>query len=173
MMIRVSMKKLRPMPPSAHRAMAVKWAAFLILGYAALAQTALAKAVGTVKSINGNSVVLTTDSGAEMTVALTDSTRVLRATPGQTDLKSAIPIQASDIRVGDRVLALGPSGEGNSFTASTLVVMKQSDIADKQQQEREEWRKGTDGIVKEVNRAAGTITISNALASSGKPIVIH
>jgi hypothetical protein len=161
------------MPPSARTATAVKWAAFLIFGSAVFAQAALAKAVGTVKSISGNSVVLTTDSGAELTVLIADSTRILRATPGQTDLKSAIPIQASDIRVGDRVLALGPSGEGNSFTASTLVVMKQSDIADKQQQEREEWRKGTDGIVKEVNRAAGTVTISNALASSGKPIVIH
>ena len=153
--------------------MAVKWAAFLILGCAAIAQTALAKAVGTVKLINGNSIVLTADNGAEITVALSDSTRILRATPGQTDLKSSTPIQASDIRIGDRVLALGPSGEVNSFTASTLVVMKQSDIADKQQQEREEWRKGTGGIVKEVNPAAGTVTISNALASSGKPIMIH
>ena len=167
------MKNLRPMPPSAHRAIALKWALFLILGGTAFAQASFAKAVGTVKSINGNSVVLTTDSGAEITVTLADSTRILRATPGQTDLKSATPIEASDIRIGDRVLALGPSGEGNSFTASTLVVMKQTDIADKQQHEREEWRKGTDGIVKEVNRAAGTITISNALASSGKPIVIH
>ena len=167
------MKNLRPMPPSAHRAIALKWALFLILGGTAFAQTALAKAVGTVKSISGNSVVLTADSGAEITVTLADSTRILRATPGQTDLKSATPIRASDIRVGDRVLALGPSGEGNSFTASTLVVMKQTDIADKQQQEREEWRKGTGGIVKEVNPAAGTATISNALASAGKPIVIH
>lgn len=167
------MKELCPNPLAGRSATAVKLAAFLILGCAAFAQTALAKAVGTVKSISGNSVVLTADNGAEITVTLADSTRVLRATPGQTDLKSAAPIQASDIRIGDRVLALGTSGEGNSFTASTLIVMKQSDIADKQQQEREEWRKGTDGIVKEVNRAAGTITISNALASSGKPIVIH
>jgi hypothetical protein len=167
------MKKLRPRPPSARTATAVKWAAFLIFGSAVFAQPALAKAVGTVKSISGNSVVLTIDGGAELTVLIADSTRILRATPGQTDLKSATPIQASDIRVGDRVLALGPSGEGNSFTASTLIVMKQSDIADKQQQEREEWRKGAGGIVKEVNPAAGTITIANSLASSGKPIVIH
>ncbi|MCU1269616.1 MAG: hypothetical protein JWN74_910 [Acidobacteriaceae bacterium] len=167
------MKNARPKPLSARTATAVKWAAFLIFGSAVFAQAALAKAVGTVKSISANSVVLTTDSGAEVTVLINDSTRILQATPGQTDLKSAAPIQASDIRVGDRVLALGPSGEGNSFTASTLVVMKQSDIADKQQQEREEWRKGTGGIVKEVNPAAATVTISNALTSSGKPIVIH
>ena len=81
--------------------------------------TAFAKAVGTVKSITGNSIVLTTDSG-EVTVTLSDSTRILRASPGQTDLKSATPIQASDIHVGDRMLAIGPNGEGNSVAASTV-----------------------------------------------------
>lgn len=149
-----------------------KCALFLILTIFAIAQTASAKAVGTVKSITGNSVVLTTDTG-EVTVTLTDSTRVLRALPGQTDLKSATPIQASEIHVGDRMLAIGPSGEGNSVAASTVIVMTQSDIADRLQQEREEWRKGIGGIVREINPTAGTITVVNALVSSGKAIVVH
>jgi hypothetical protein len=51
--------------------------------------------------------------------------------------------------------------------------MAKSDIADRQQQEREQWRRGVGGIVKEVNPSAGTITIANALATSGKPIIIH
>jgi len=51
--------------------------------------------------------------------------------------------------------------------------MKKSDIAQKQQQERDEWRKGVGGLVKEVNAATGSITIANSLAASGKPIVIH
>lgn len=149
----------------------LKSALLLTLAVATLAQTTFAKAVGTVKSVTGNSVVLTTDSG-EVTVTLADSTRILRASPGQTDLKSATPIQASDINVGDRMLAIGPNGEGNSVAASTIVVMTQGDIAQRQQQEREEWRKGVGGIVKEVS-PAGTISVVNALASSGKPIVIH
>ncbi|MGH9516654.1 MAG: hypothetical protein ACRD3P_13355 [Terriglobales bacterium] len=149
----------------------MKSALLLTLAVATLAQTTFAKAVGTVKSVTGNSVVLTTDSG-EVTVTLADSTRILRASPGQTDLKSATPIQASDINVGDRMLAIGPNGEGNSVAASTIVVMTQGDIAQRQQQEREEWRKGVGGIVKEVS-PAGTISVVNALASSGKPIVIH
>lgn len=147
-------------------------AVFLILTICAMAQTALAKAVGTVKSVSGTSIVLTTDSG-EVTVTLADSTRILRALPGQMDLKSATPIQASDIHVGDRMLAIGPSGEGNSLAASTVIVMTQSDISERHQQEREEWRRGVGGIVKEVNPAAGTIAVVNALLSSGKPIVIH
>jgi hypothetical protein len=139
---------------------------------AAFAQTAFAKAVGTVKSITGNSIVLTTDAG-EVTVTLTDSTRILHTSPGQTDLKSATPIKASDIHLGDRMLAIGPSGEGNSVAASTVIVMTQSDIAERQQQEREEWRKGVGGIVKEANQSTGTVAVVNALVSSGKPIVIH
>ena len=150
-----------------------KRAIFLMFGFLVLAQFAFAKAVGTVKSISGNSIVLTTDGGGEVTVTITDATRIVQATPGQTDLKNATPIQASDIHVGDRVLALGPNGEGNFIAASTVIVMKRSDIAERQQQEREEWRKGAGGIVKEVNPAAGTITIANSLASSRKPIVIH
>jgi hypothetical protein len=71
------------------------------------------------------------------------------------------------------MLAIGPNGEGNTVAASTIVVMTQGDIAQRQLQEREEWRKGVGGIVKEVNPGAGTISIVNALVSSGKPIVIH
>jgi hypothetical protein len=171
-MIRESMKSLRQNARLICSGFVSKCALFLIVSIFALAQTGFAKAVGTVKSITGNSVVLTTDSG-EVTVTLADSTRILRASPGQTDLKSATPIQASDIHVGDRMLALGPNAEGNSVAASTVVVMMQSDIAQRQQQEREEWRKGVGGIVREVNPSAGTITVVNALVSSGKPIVIH
>jgi hypothetical protein len=155
------------------RSAAVKCLLFLLLGCAAFSQNARTKSVGTVKAISGNSIVLTNDIGGDVTVTLTDATRIVRATPGQTDLKSAAAMQASDIRVGDRVLAVGASGEGNSVAASTVVVMKQTDIAQKQQQERDEWRKGTGGIVKECNPTAGTITVANSLASSGKPIVVH
>src|SRR6266851_2349022 len=135
---------------------------------AASAQTPAVKAVGTVKSVSGNSVVLTTDSG-EQSVTFADSARIVRAVPGQTDLKTATPIAVSDIQVGDRVLARGQAGEGNAVVASSAIVMKQSDIADKQQRERDEWRKGVGGIVKEVDATANTITIT----ASGKPIIIH
>src|SRR5947209_10107688 len=88
-----------------------KWAILLLAYISVFAVSALAKAVGTVKSVNGNSIVLTTDNGSEATVTVSNGTRIVRATPGQTDLKSATPIQISDIKVGDRILALGPNGE--------------------------------------------------------------
>src|SRR6266567_708020 len=140
---------------------------------AAGAQTPPTKAVGTVKSVSGNSVVLTTDDHAELTLTFAESARIARAAPGQTDLKSAPTISVSDIQVGDRVLARGQAGEGGAVIASSAIVMKQGDIAERQQRERDEWRKGVGGIVKQVDLAGNTIMIANALAASGKPIVIH
>src|SRR5260370_10183974 len=139
----------------------------------AAAQTPVAKAVGTVKSTTSTSVVLTTDSGSDLTVTFTDSARIVRAAPGQTDLKSAPQIAISDIQIGDRVFARGQAGEGNAVIASSAIVMKKSDIADKQQRERDEWRKGVGGIGKEVNAAANSITIANAMVASRKPTIIH
>jgi hypothetical protein len=146
--------------------------ALLIAVCSLFAQQASAKVMGTVKSVNGSSIVLTTDSGAEVTVTVGDGARIIRATPGQ-DLKSAPQIQVSDIQVGDRVLAVGPVEGQSTGTATTLVVMKQSDVSDIHQKERDEWRRGVGGIVKEVDTSAGTITIANSLAAGGKPIVIH
>lgn len=144
----------------------------LLLCCAAFPQLATAKVLGTVKSINGNSVILTTDAGAEVSVTVADGARIMRAAPGQ-DLKTAPQIQVSDIQVGDRVLAVGPVEGQATGTATTLLVMKQSDVADVHQRESDEWRRGVGGIVKGVDVSAGTITVANSLAASGKPIVIH
>ena len=152
------------------------WAVVLTIVFlpiSAGAQAPAGKAVGTVKAINGDRVVITTDSGAEITITFADSARILRAAPGQTDLKSAPTIQVSDIQVGDRLLARGQSGENGSFVASTGLVMKKSDVAQRQQTERDEWRNGVGGIVKNVDTASGTITIANSLAVSGKQIAVH
>lgn len=131
------------------------------------------KVVGKVKSVSGNTVVVTSDAGTETTLTFTPTVRIRQATPGQTDLKSAPQIQVSDIQVGDRLVAAGQPGDGNTLAVSSALVMRQGDIAEKQQHDSDAWRRGVGGIVKEVNAAGGTITINNALAASGKPIVIH
>jgi hypothetical protein len=131
------------------------------------------RVVGTVKSVSGASVVVTLDNGTDSTVTFADSARIVRATPGQTDLKSALPIQVSDIQVGDRLSARVQPGDNNALVASSALVMAKSEIAQKQQREREEWRGGVGGLVKAVDASAGTITIPNSLAGAGKQIVIH
>ena len=126
------------------------------------AATSSARVMGTVTAINGNTVSVKADSGSETSVTVPDSARIVRTAPGQKDLKSATPIRLQDIQVGDRVLARGqPAAAGNSITAMSLIVMKQSDVANRQQQELQEWqRRGTGGIVKEVDPNARSITVS-------------
>src|SRR5512140_903228 len=113
------------------------------------AQAPPARVIGTVKSVSGNTVVITLDNGSENTISFTDSARIVRAAPGQTDLKSAPPIQISDIQVGDRISARGQAGENSILVAYFALVMSKSDIAQKQERERDEWRKGVGGLVKE------------------------
>jgi len=139
----------------------------------ALAQAAGSRVVGTVKSISGASVVVTLDNGTDSTITFTDSARIVRAVPGQADLKSALPIHVSDIQVGDRISAHVQAGDNNSLLGASALVMSKGDIAQKQQREREEWREGVGGIVKSVDTSSGTIAIPNSLAGSGKQILIH
>jgi hypothetical protein len=132
------------------------------------------RTVGTIKTISGTTVTLTTDSGAEVTVGLQPSTRLLRMAPGQTDLKQATSIQVQDLQVGDRLLAGGTSSDGGkSVTATTAVVMTKADVAAKQERDREDWQKrGVGGVVKTVDAGSGTITIlTGALGSN--TLVVH
>lgn len=147
--------------------------AFLSLCAVALAQTPVAKATGTVKSVSESSVVITSDAGQESTITFANSSRIFKAAPGQTDIKNAAAIQVQDIQIGDRIFAKGQPGENSGLVASLAIVMKQTDIAQRQQTEREEWRRGVGGIVKSVDASSGTITLANSLAASGKPILVH
>ncbi len=122
---------------------------------------ATARNVGTVKSINGQTLVLKSDSGPEVNVSLSDGTRIVRLAPGQTDLKSAAPMTASEIQVGDRMLVRGKPGDNDALVATSIVVMKQADVAQKQQQDRDDWQKrGAGGIVSAIDPASGTITVA-------------
>ena len=135
-------------------------------------QAAAARPVGSVKAVGDNSITLTTDAGAEVTIAVQPATRIVRIPVGQKDLKSATPIQLNEIQVGDRALVSGTAAAtGNLVNAARIVLMKQSDIAQKQQQDREDWQKrGVGGLVTAVDLATTTVTIS---AGPGKTMAVH
>jgi hypothetical protein len=119
------------------------------------------KNVGVVKSIHEKNLVLKTDSGPEISISVPDGVRIVRLAAGQTDLKSAPAIAFAEIQVGDRMLLRGRSGANGDIEATTIVVMKQADVAQKQQHDREDWQKrGTGGIVSAIDPAAGTFTVS-------------
>jgi hypothetical protein len=136
----------------------------LVLGAAAQqAQTPpVARKTGSVKSIGGNAIVLQADGGQDVNVTVEPDARILRVAPGQTDLKSAATIPLGEIQVGDRMLVRGKPGENaNSVVASSIIVMKKADVAQKQQKDRQDWqRRGTGGIVSAIDNTAGTVTIA-------------
>jgi hypothetical protein len=136
--------------------------------------TKKARAVGAVKSVTGNTITLQTDTGAEVAVSIQPNTRLVRMGPGQTDLKTAPAIQLNDVQVGDRMLVGGaPSDDGKSIAATTAVVMKKADVAEKQQHDREEWQKnGVAGVVKSVDAANGTITLSTGTLAANT-LAVH
>jgi hypothetical protein len=125
------------------------------------ATAAASRSVGTVKSISDKTLVVKTDAGAEVTVIVQDGTRILRLAPGQTDLKSATPMTLADVQVGDRMLVRGHLGDNGGLAATSIVVMKQADVAQKQQHDLQDWqRRGAGGIVSTIDAASGAITVA-------------
>jgi hypothetical protein len=139
------------------------------------AQNSAVRPVGTIKSISGNMITLTTDAGVDVNIVIRDGTRLVRVAPGQKDLKDASPIQLRDLQVGDRLLIRGNlSEDGKSVIAASIVAMKKADIAEKQAHEREEWQKhGLGGLVNSVDSSAGTITIATNVLGPNKDVVIR
>jgi hypothetical protein len=131
--------------------------------------------LGTIKSISGNTLVLTKDNGSDVSVALQDSTKIVRVAPGQKDLKDAQPLQLSDLQVGDRILVRGNPGEDDKkFVASSVIAMKKAEIADKQTRERDEWQKsGVGGLVNTVDADGGVISITTPSLRDKKTIMVH
>jgi hypothetical protein len=123
---------------------------------------ALVSKIGSVKTISGATLVLKPDSGGDVTVTVQDAARILRLAPGQTNLRSATPMKLEEVQVGDRILVRGAAGSRpDSMVATTLVIMKQSDVAQKQQQDLQDWQKrGVGGIVTSVDPASGSVTVA-------------
>lgn len=138
------------------------------------AQASAARPVGTIKSISGNNIILTTDNSGDVTVVVQDSARLVRVEPGQKDLKEAVPIALKELLPGDRILVRGQlSDDGKTVIATAVVAMKKASITEKQTHEREAWRQGTAGLVSSVDPAANSIVIAQPGIGEKKTVTIH
>jgi hypothetical protein len=135
----------------------------------------VAKAVGTIKSVQPNSITLAAETGGDVMATLTSSTKILRVPPGEKDLKNATALQPQDLQPGDRILVRGHSStDSHTIAALSVIVMKQSDLSAKQQRERDDWQKrGVGGLVTKVDPAASTITISSGGLGANRDVTIH
>src|SRR5258708_6094592 len=138
-------------------------------------QGAAARSVGTVKTISGKSITLTTDAGGDISVLLQEDARILRVEPGQKDLKDAAPFSLQDLQPGDRVLVRGKmADDGNSLLAASQTAIKKRDFGKKEAPEREEGKKlGVGERESPVDPANGTIAITTTALGTSKNIAIH
>lgn len=112
-------------------------------------------ALGEVIAIDAASHQLTVRTSAGDVVAQFDEkTKMLRLLPGEKSLEKGEAITLGDIGIGDRLIARGKvADDKKSVAARQLIVMSKAAIAQKQERERDEWRRRS---------VAGTITAINA-----------
>jgi hypothetical protein len=131
---------------------------------------------GKVTTIDAPSGKLTvkTDAGSVVVVQINTDTTFERVPPGETDMKKAVAINLPDIAVGDGIYARGRVTEDRkSVPAQKVIVVSQSEIAQKQERERTEWRKrGLSGIIESLNPQTKEITVTARTAEGQKPVVI-
>jgi len=142
---------------------------------AAQAAPAANRLVGTVTATGSGVLTVKTDAGVEHKVTVPEGVRIQRIAPGAKDLSNAATIQFSDLAVGDRVLVrLAPEPTTDPVTAISIVAIPQADLAQKQQQEREDWQKnGVGGLVKSVNAGTGEIVVVSGAGPTQKTITLH
>ncbi|HEY8186803.1 MAG TPA: hypothetical protein VIF64_12065 [Pyrinomonadaceae bacterium] len=134
------------------------------------------RALGEVKVIDAaaKQLIIKTDAGSLVTVALNDNTSYMRVAPGETTLANATKTTFAEVAEGDRVLALGKVSEDRKLVpARTLVVMSKADIAKKQEADRAEWkRRGVLGIITALKPETKEITISSRTMAGPQTLII-
>jgi hypothetical protein len=161
-------KKTRVLFLMAQMALSV---AFLVAALAVQAQD-VTRFVGTISAIENSTLTVKTDAGVAHQVTVPASAVLKRISPGQKDLSAAATLQFSDLATGDRVLVkLDPDAVTK---ATQIIVVKLSDVALKQQKEREEWsQRGVGGLVKSVDPATGVILLKSGSGDAVKTITVR
>jgi uncharacterized protein DUF5666 len=131
--------------------------------------------LGTITAVGSGLLTVKTDAGVERKVTVPDGVQIQRIAPGAKDLSNAATIQFSDLAVGDRVrVRIAPDPATDPVTAISIVAIPQADLAQKQQQEREDWqRNGVGGLVKSVNAGTGEVVIVSGAGATQKTITLH
>jgi hypothetical protein len=131
--------------------------------------------MGTITAISGDTLTVKTDAGELRPVEVPGTAAIKRIAPGQHDLSSAETLAFAGLAAGDRVLVkLDPSASAGAAIALQIIAIKQEDVAQKQQKEREDWqRRGVGGLVKSVDPAAGVIVLTSGAGATAKTVTVR
>jgi hypothetical protein len=138
-------------------------------------QPSVARVIGNIKAISGNTLTIAPNSGPEITATVQPNARILKLEPGEKDIKNATPIQLQDLQVGDTVRVRGfAAQDAKTIPALEVLVITHSAVAAVSEQIREDWQKrGLGGLVSAVDPASGAITISVLGSGGKKSIAVH
>jgi hypothetical protein len=125
--------------------------------------------IGTVEKADSAGKVITVkpDKSDTTTVKYDDRTSFLQIPAGETDQKKATPATASDVAVGDRVVARVLSADPTGKPARSFYITKQADLAQLREKTQEDWKTATHGVVASIDPAAKQIRIN--LKAAGSP----
>src|SRR6201988_4251048 len=133
-------------------------------------------ALGEVTAIDAatKQITIKTDAGSVVSVGVAEKTAYKRLAPGEQSLANATDIAATDVSVGDRVMARGTLAEDRkSVPAVQIIVMTKGDIAKKQDAERMEWRRrGILGVITVLKPDTHEITSANRTIAGTQSVVI-
>lgn len=146
----------------------------VLAGLSAMAQTPPAATVlGQVEATDVASRTLTikTGDGTTLVIALAAKATVMKVAPGETSLQNATPIEFAGIAAGDRVLVRGGArSEGKVDGALRVIIMAQTDLARRDEEELRAWReRAVVGTVTAVDPAKDefTIHVSSTASAAG------
>jgi len=132
--------------------------------------------IGEVKAIDTGSsqMIIKTDAGSVVTVALAEKTIYMRVAPGEKTLTNATKITMGDVAEGDKVWARGKvADDRKSVPATAVIVMTKADIAKKQEADRAEWRRrGILGVITALKPETKEITISHRSMAGTQAVLI-
>jgi hypothetical protein len=152
-------------------------AAISLTAAQAPASASMDQVLGTVTASNSADKTFTVKedkTGAEFTVSAENARRFLKVPPGEKDLKKAKTIDASQISVGDRLLARGHKDPSTSkLNALIVIVMTADDLQQKHQAELADWQKrGTHGSLISVDPGAKQLTMSERTPSGPETVTV-
>jgi uncharacterized membrane protein YgcG len=139
------------------------------------AAQAPARFVGTITAISGNTLTVKTDADGAHQVNVPSTAVLKRIAPGQKDLTTAETIPFSDLAIGDRALVkLDPDAPAGTEEALQIIAVKQADLAQKQQSDREDWQqRGVGGLVKSVDASTGVILLTSGAGATARTITVN
>ncbi|MGA2833471.1 MAG: hypothetical protein ABSE55_10400 [Terracidiphilus sp.] len=131
--------------------------------------------VGAITAISGNTITVKIDADGAHQVNVPVTAVLKRIAPGQKDLSAAETIPFSGLAIGDRALVkLDPNAPAGTEEALQIIAVKQADLTQKQQKDREDWQqRGVGGLVKSVDASTGVILLTSGAGVAARTITVN